>query len=257
MSSRDLPVRPHLDHLKNEAKALHNAFHAGDATAVQRVRDAIGQRSALRLSDAQRVIAREYGSPTWAQLRARVQASRGLNDVVDEAARLAFAVVRFAEGAAHPPRGFKPPGMPRLGEDVYLFAPSSHRVPREEVPAFLAGFASPVILFPTTTRGIVSIQLVSELAGDRAAGARHAFENQRGNLEDMLRQLPLTPNSRVLLEFNDETHVFSLTALRTWSERFAVDVGWSVGPLDDDPRASARLNLFRSDGANSRQDLRT
>jgi len=66
-----------------------------------------------------------------------------------------------------------------------------------------------------------------------------------------VRQLTLTPNSRVLLEFGDEAHVVSFAAVRVWSERFAVHVGWSVGPLEDDPRASARLNLYRSDGANS------
>jgi hypothetical protein len=252
MSSHDLPVRPHLDHLKNEAKALHKAFHTGEATARQRVRDAIGEKPALRLTDAQRVVAREYGFPSWARLRARVQAARGRDDVTDDASRLAFAVLRFAEGAAHLSRGYQPPDMPRLGEDVYVFAPSSRRVPSEEVSGFLAGLASPAILFPTTTRGVVAIQLLSELTGDRATSARAEFENQSGNLEDMVRQLALTPNSRVLLEFGDETHVVSLAAVRAWSERFAVHVGWSVGPLEDDARASARLNLYRSDGANSR-----
>ena len=193
MSSRDLPVRAHLDHLKNEAKALHKAFHAGDATALQRMRNAIGEKPVLRLTDAQRVIAREYGFPTWAQLRAHVQAGRDRNGVVDEAARLAFAVLRFAEGAVQPSRGYKPPGMPPLGEGVYVFAPSSRRVHSEEVPAFLAGLASPAILFPTTTRGVVAIQLLSELTGERATSARAEFGNQSGNLEDMVRPLRDSP----------------------------------------------------------------
>ena len=34
MSSRDLPARPHIEHLKNEAKALRNAFLAGDQAAI-------------------------------------------------------------------------------------------------------------------------------------------------------------------------------------------------------------------------------
>ena len=34
MSSRQLPARPHLDHLKHEAKALHHAFAAGDPDAA-------------------------------------------------------------------------------------------------------------------------------------------------------------------------------------------------------------------------------
>jgi ankyrin repeat protein len=81
--SRDLPARPHLDHLKNEAKALHKAFREGDPIALQRVRDALGDKPAEKLTDAQRVIAREYGFPTWARLRAHVQVSGGSDDAVD------------------------------------------------------------------------------------------------------------------------------------------------------------------------------
>jgi hypothetical protein len=81
MSSRDLPARPHLDHLKNEAKALHKSFHAADATAIQRVRDTLGETLDLKLNDAQRVIAREYGFPTG-QLRPTF-ASRTLDEAVD------------------------------------------------------------------------------------------------------------------------------------------------------------------------------
>jgi hypothetical protein len=251
MSSRDLPVRPHLDHLKHEAKALHKAYHAGDLAAMQRVREVMGDKPQFKLTDAQRVIAREYGFRTWAQLRTSVQASRILDDSVDEAAWLTFALIRFAEGAAHRPRGFRRPGKPQLGEDVYIFAPSSRRVRSAEVPAYLASLASPAILFPTTTRGIVAVQLLGELSGDRAAAARQELANQRANLEEMVRPLGLSAASRILIEVGDGVRIMSLDALRQWSERFAVQVGWNVGPLADDPRASARLNLFRSDGVNS------
>lgn len=74
--SRQLPARPHLDHLKNEAKALHNAVVEGDLTALDRVRAALGDKPVRKLTDAQRVIAREYGFPTWARLRAHVQSAR-------------------------------------------------------------------------------------------------------------------------------------------------------------------------------------
>ncbi|HEX5830962.1 MAG TPA: ankyrin repeat domain-containing protein [Gemmatimonadaceae bacterium] len=84
MPSRDLPARPHLDHLKHEAKALHRAFREGDANAVHRIRDVLGVRPAVNLTDVQRVIAREYGFPTWARLRAHVQASRGFDEAIDE-----------------------------------------------------------------------------------------------------------------------------------------------------------------------------
>jgi len=70
MPSRDLPARPHLDHLKNESKALHKAAQAGDRQALERVRSILGP---IRLTDVQRVVAREYGFSSWARLRTRVQ----------------------------------------------------------------------------------------------------------------------------------------------------------------------------------------
>jgi hypothetical protein len=163
------------------------------------------------------------------------------------AASLAFAVIRFAEGAAHPRRG-TPADLPRVGEDVYVFGPSSRRVPRDDVPRFLARLPAPVILYPTTVRGIIALQLLSELSGDRAAGARKELGNQRVGLDEMADQLGLTTDSRILLTFGDEVHIVSFAVLQLYIERFLVQVGWSLGSLQGDPRASARLHLFRSDG---------
>jgi len=103
--------------------------------------------------------------------------------------------------------------MPRLGEDAYVFAPSLRHVRREDVPAFLAGLPSAAMLFPTTIRGVVALQLLNELSGDRAAGARKEFANQRGGLEELAGQLGLTADSPILLEFGDEAHVVSLAVL--------------------------------------------
>ena len=52
--SRDLPARPSLDHLKKQAKDL---VRGGAAT---------------RLADAQRLVAREYGFPSWTKLKRHV-----------------------------------------------------------------------------------------------------------------------------------------------------------------------------------------
>ena len=84
MSPRDLPARPHLDHLKNSAKALLKAVRAGDDAAVARLHNAIGKTPAPKLTDAQRAIAREYGFPTWAQLRAYVLAARSAEEAIDD-----------------------------------------------------------------------------------------------------------------------------------------------------------------------------
>lgn len=75
-ASRQLPAQPNLNHLRNEAKALHRAYLTGDTVAATRVRAAIGDRSGLKLVDAQRVIASEYGFVNWSALRAEVAARR-------------------------------------------------------------------------------------------------------------------------------------------------------------------------------------
>jgi hypothetical protein len=171
-----------------------------------------------------------------------------LDEALLQAGSLAFAMIRFADGAAHPSRGARAPDEPRLGRDVYTFAPSTRSVPRAEVPAFFAGLPSPAMLMPTTTRGIVSLFLLDELSGERGAAARRSLANQQAGLEHLAGQLALTADSPILLEFDNEAHVVPLAVLRVWSERFAVDIGWSLEPLEGDPRASTRLRLLRADG---------
>jgi hypothetical protein len=131
-----------------------------------------------------------------------------------EAAALAFAMVRFQEASAHVFRGSTPPGVPRLGIDVYEFLPSLRRVPRDGVTAFLAGLSSPAILIPSTTRGMVALTLVDELSGDRAAGARHEFSNQQRGLEEMIEKAGLDADASVLLDFDKEENLYSLEGVR-------------------------------------------
>src|ERR1043166_3197081 len=76
MPYRELPARPNLDHLKNEAKALLKAHRAGDPAAIERLRVLIGgEVRSPKLTDVQRAIAREHGFFTWAQLRTRVEST--------------------------------------------------------------------------------------------------------------------------------------------------------------------------------------
>ena len=83
--SRGLPERPHLDVPKREARELLDAWRTGDADALERIRhrhprlreadDQAIARAAFRLSDAQLVIAREYGFTHWAQLKQRIESN--------------------------------------------------------------------------------------------------------------------------------------------------------------------------------------
>ena len=69
--SRGLPERPHLDVPKREARELLNQWRNGEREAFERIRrrhprfekrdDSVLAAGAFQLSDAQLVIAREYG----------------------------------------------------------------------------------------------------------------------------------------------------------------------------------------------------
>ena len=75
MSSRELPARPNLEHLKNQARKLLQQGLEADASATARFA-AIGVTSAKpKLADALHVIAREYGFETWPALKFSVEAA--------------------------------------------------------------------------------------------------------------------------------------------------------------------------------------
>lgn len=83
MPVRSLPVQPNLEHLKHQAKDLQKAHAARAGEAAQRLRefhprfrrsnDGAIFDSALKLSDAQLAIAREYGFASWARLKKHVE----------------------------------------------------------------------------------------------------------------------------------------------------------------------------------------
>lgn len=93
--SRGLPARPHLDVPKREARELLDKCRKGDPEALDRVRhrhprfandgdSAIA--AAFLLSDAQLVIAREYGFSNWAELKQRIE-TNALAQALHEAIR--------------------------------------------------------------------------------------------------------------------------------------------------------------------------
>src|SRR5262245_9754813 len=57
--ARELPARPSLEHLRNQAKEVLKALQQSDANA--------------QLADAQHAVAREYGFASWPKLRAQVE----------------------------------------------------------------------------------------------------------------------------------------------------------------------------------------
>jgi len=163
-----------------------------------------------------------------------------------EAAQLAFALLRLQEPAAHliPAN----PGEPVVGRDQYVFVPSWRPVARRDVVSFLASLPSPAILSPTVDRGVVALLLLHELAGERRKWADKTLSNHAAGLDQMCRQLALSDGSRFLLEFDSESHIFSIEAVRCWTQWYAVQVAWNIRPLTDHARADAQLCLRCSDG---------
>src|SRR5262245_17871415 len=81
--SKSLPSRPNLEQLKNQAKDLLKNYKTADAQAVERIQanhpnysnaaETEIRAAKLSLSDAQLVIAREYGFASWRQLKEHVE----------------------------------------------------------------------------------------------------------------------------------------------------------------------------------------
>ena len=82
--SRDLPPRPHVDHLKKQAKAF-----------LRQLRES---RPDATLADAQHALAREYGFASWPKLKGHIeglQARTPLFDRFTEASRRALFFSRY------------------------------------------------------------------------------------------------------------------------------------------------------------------
>ncbi|MCI0746778.1 MAG: ankyrin repeat domain-containing protein [Verrucomicrobia subdivision 3 bacterium] len=94
--SRGLPERPHLDIPKREARELLDQWRKRQPDAFERIRrrhpkyrtadDSTIVAASFRLSDAQLVIAREYGFAHWTALKQRVEAN-SLAHALDAAVR--------------------------------------------------------------------------------------------------------------------------------------------------------------------------
>jgi hypothetical protein len=82
MPTKHLPSRPDLEHLKHQVKDLLKAHRARHREAYQRIRefhprfakspDTFISQAKFTLADAQLSLAREYGFPSWARLRAHL-----------------------------------------------------------------------------------------------------------------------------------------------------------------------------------------
>lgn len=93
----DLPARPDLTQLRNQAKDLLHAARGADRTALARIR---AVSDTLNLAAAQLAVAREYGFAGWTQLKTRVELWQMLTD--RDLDRLNAMIAKHPELATEP-----------------------------------------------------------------------------------------------------------------------------------------------------------
>jgi hypothetical protein len=111
---RQWPYRPDFNQFKRQAKELLKAYRAGDANAVAEVQrhERAPDPVAFALHDAQRVLARSYGFPSWQKLKSYVLTIqpywRPLDPKSDDDANrfLRLACITYFDGD-HPSRRVK------------------------------------------------------------------------------------------------------------------------------------------------------
>ena len=113
-ADRKWPYRPDFNQFKRQAKELRKAYRSGDANAVAEVQrhEQAPDPAAFALHDAQRVLARSYGFPSWQKLKSYVQTIqpywRPLEPKSDDDANrfLRLACITYFDGD-HPSRRVK------------------------------------------------------------------------------------------------------------------------------------------------------
>jgi hypothetical protein len=90
LPKKELPANPNLEHLRKEAKALLHRFKQKQPQAVSAFRT-LKLKAAPKLSDAQHLVAQEYGFASWPMLRKHIDAEAA---AIKEAVKLAWKAFR-------------------------------------------------------------------------------------------------------------------------------------------------------------------
>jgi ankyrin repeat protein len=169
---RALPPRPSFEQQKTLAKELLAAFRGGDPEAVARIREHLPDKPRIGLADAQLALAREYGFPSWAALKAHIARARApIPESVREQLHGAFERRDWAAV-----RG--------------LFA--QHPALRAEIDDPVFPFDTPPLVQYASAQDLEAVDLLLELGADPNrrtgwwAGGFHALHHARGPVADRL-----------------------------------------------------------------------
>jgi ankyrin repeat protein len=129
---QELPEHPNIEHLKKQAKALLREFQEKKPAAIEKFNSLLG-KIRPKLSDAQHLIARDYGFESWAKLKERVESltaapvdpialiRKALRD--DDASEMRKLLNQFPELKAkinEPIEGFDSPAIIRVRSRAML-----------------------------------------------------------------------------------------------------------------------------------------
>jgi ankyrin repeat protein len=101
---KSLPARANLEQYKKQAKELLRAWRGGERDALVRVEQHAARESAASLTNAQLVIAREHGFPSWQKFAAeieRLRVARVVEEMIDPVAAFLIAAVVPTDGSGH------------------------------------------------------------------------------------------------------------------------------------------------------------
>jgi len=249
--SRSLPSRPNLEQQKKQARELLKTAQAHESAALERLRtyhprlagrtDREIAAAALALHDAQLVIAREYGFPTWAALKHTIAARIGERHSRVFVTEAAYFEDR-ARGLVSAQRAAEPDALEQIREWHPSFAEASDeeiaRAPFDEASARLVYAREHGC--PTWDALLADVQAVA--AGTRAEPFKDAFDALRGQRWDRLADIVRRHPDVVRVRGTNGNTLLNLAGSlggRAWE------------PLP--PHASQLLDLFLRSGADVNQ----
>jgi ankyrin repeat protein len=130
-----LPARPSLENLRNQAKSLLKSYSDGNKQTAARFEAVLPnlRRSAenpIRLANAQFVIAREMGFPSWPKLKAYVESITGARS---NRMRAFHTDVEYYEGRADGLASQHSSRLPLAAEQIRKHHPAFASMPDDEV----------------------------------------------------------------------------------------------------------------------------
>ena len=176
---RTLPSRPDLSQQRKLAKELLRSFRSGDAEAITRVRGELPDKRNISLADAQFVLAREYGFPSWRELKAHIErVTVDLLPPIDQFRR----AVREGDAQA-------------LGRVLARYPEA-----RASINAPIFSFDSPAIVAVSGRNDVELVNVLLEWGADPNArsdwwaGGFHALYGARGEVAERLLEAGAVPD---------------------------------------------------------------